>query len=174
MTGERRIRYFDRLGDFIAALDAPASCADHGARVAAKLELATISDRVMKQPGGGKALLFEHVLLDDGTRSPYPVAINLFGSMRRMAMALGAGDLDAIGRRITELLELKVPDGLLGQAGAPAAPPRSRQVPAANARPARRPPGRDRGGARTIDLGPLPILTCWPRRRRSLHHAARW
>ena len=40
-------------------------------------------------PGGGKALLFEHVLLHDGARSPYPVAINLFGSMRRMALALG-------------------------------------------------------------------------------------
>ena len=45
----------------------------------------------MKSPGGGPALLFEHVLLDDGTRSPHPVAINLFGSMRRMCMALGVG-----------------------------------------------------------------------------------
>ena len=39
----------------------------------------------MKQPGGGKALLFEHPMLMNGTRSAFPVAINLFGSMRRMA-----------------------------------------------------------------------------------------
>ncbi len=69
----------------------------------------------MKQPGGGQALLFEHVILDDGTRASYPVAINLFGSMRRMAMALGVDDLDDIARRITELLELKVPDGMLAK-----------------------------------------------------------
>jgi 4-hydroxy-3-polyprenylbenzoate decarboxylase len=43
------------------------------------------------------------------------VAINLFGSMRRMALALGVDDLDAHGRRIAELLDLKVPEGLLGK-----------------------------------------------------------
>ena len=88
---------FDRLGDFIDALDRAGELTRVTLPVSAKLELAAISDRVMKQPGGGRAVLFEHVLLDDGTRSRYPVAINLFGSMRRMAMALGAEDLDAIG-----------------------------------------------------------------------------
>ena len=43
------------------------------------------------------------------------MAINLFGSMKRMCLALGAGDLDSIGGRISEMLDLKVPDGLLGK-----------------------------------------------------------
>ena len=39
-------------------------------------------------------------MLRDGSRSAYPVAINLFGSMRRMALSLGVEDLDDIGARI--------------------------------------------------------------------------
>ncbi|HVZ47550.1 MAG TPA: menaquinone biosynthesis decarboxylase, partial [Gemmatimonadaceae bacterium] len=105
----------DSLGDFIAAIEAAGELARIREPVRAKLELTEIADRVMKQPGGGKALLFEHVIRDDGSRSPYPVAINLFGSMSRMAMALGVQDLDEHGARITQLLDLKVPEGLLGK-----------------------------------------------------------
>ena len=43
------------------------------------LQIAEITDRVSKQPGGGKALLFENV---EG--SEMPVLINAFGSTRRM------------------------------------------------------------------------------------------
>ena len=84
----------DNISQFIAAIDAPASWSRITQPVAAKLELCEIADRVMKQPDGGRALLFEHVMLDDGTRSAYPVAINLFGSMTRMSLALGVRDLD--------------------------------------------------------------------------------
>ena len=91
MTGEGAPGTADRLGDFIATLDTMRELTRVTQPVAAKLEeLSEISDRVMKQPGGGQALMFEHVVLDDGSRSPYPVAINLFGSMRRMAAALWA------------------------------------------------------------------------------------
>src|SRR5688572_33320556 len=69
----------------------------------------------MKTPGGGPALLFENVRLFDGSRSAYPVAINLFGSMRRMSMSLGVQRLDEIGERITQMMELKVPDGLVAK-----------------------------------------------------------
>src|SRR5690349_24446610 len=69
----------------------------------------------MNMPVGGPALLFENVVLDDGTRSAYPVAINLFGSMRRMALALGVDTLDEIGGRITQLMDLKVPDGIVAK-----------------------------------------------------------
>jgi len=41
--------------------------------------------------------------------------LNLFGSERRMAMALGVESLDDIGARIAELLNLKVPDSLMGK-----------------------------------------------------------
>jgi 4-hydroxy-3-polyprenylbenzoate decarboxylase len=152
---------FDSLQDFVAALDRAGELARVSAPVSARLELCEIADRVMKQPGGGRALLFEQVLRDDGSRSPYPVAINLFGSMRRMAMALGVDDLDEVGARITHLLDLKVPDGLLAKLGLL---PRLLEI-------ARFPP-RHRGGTppcqevvwrgAEIDLGQLPIITCWP------------
>ena len=35
--------------------------------------------------------------------------------MRRMAMALGVESLDEIGARITELMEMKVPEGLIAK-----------------------------------------------------------
>ena len=35
--------------------------------------------------------------------------------MRRMCLALGVDDLDRIGERISEMLNLKVPEGLFGK-----------------------------------------------------------
>src|SRR5207244_3515437 len=96
----------DNLSDFLSALDGAGELVRVKHPVAARLELCEIADRVMKSPGGGKALLFEQVTLDDGSGSDYPVAINLFGSMRRMAMALGVERLDDIGDRITQLMDL--------------------------------------------------------------------
>ncbi|MGQ0537692.1 MAG: UbiD family decarboxylase domain-containing protein, partial [Gemmatimonadaceae bacterium] len=151
----------DSLQDFLSALDAAGELHRVQQPVAAKLELCEIADRVMKLPGGGKALLFEHVLLDDGKRSPYPVAINLFGSMRRMAMALGVDRLDAIGDRISDLLQLQVPDGLLGKLQLL---PKLLEVAKFPPRHVRGAPACQqvvwRGG--DIDLARLPIITCWP------------
>ncbi len=151
----------DSLGEFLSALEAAGELVRVRAPVSVHLEICAIADRVMKSPGGGAALLFEQPILRDGSRSPYPVAINLFGSMRRMAMALGVDDLDAIGARITELLELKVPEGILGRL---ALLPRLLEV-------GKFPP-RVRGGSAPcqavvrrgdeIDLQRLPIITCWP------------
>lgn len=47
------------------------------------LEIAEITDRISKQPGGGKALLFEN------TGTSYPVLTNMLGSQRRILFALG-------------------------------------------------------------------------------------
>jgi 4-hydroxy-3-polyprenylbenzoate decarboxylase len=151
----------DTLGAFIDALDRAGELVRVRAPVSVALELCEIADRVMKQPDGGTALLFEHTLLHDGRRSDYPVAINLFGSKRRMAIALGVENLDAIGARITQLLDLKVPPGLLGKL---AMLPRLLEV--AKFPPRRgggTPPCQDvvwRDGE--IDLTKLPIITCWP------------
>src|SRR5687768_16868457 len=105
----------DNLRDFIRAIDEAGELVRVKEEVRARLEVAEIADRCMKTPGGGPALLFENVVLDNGERSAFPVAINLFGSMRRMEIALGAEDLDEPGRRIAEMLEVKVPDGLFGK-----------------------------------------------------------
>ena len=105
----------DTLEQFISALDRAGELVRVTRPVSVDRELCEISDRVMKMPGGGPALLFEHVVLQDGSRSQFPVGMNLFGSERRMSMALGVDDLDSIGDRITKLLDLKVPEGLLGK-----------------------------------------------------------
>src|ERR687895_702448 len=105
----------DNLRDFIKAVDEIGELARITHPVRARLEIAEIADRVMKSPGGGPALLFEHVLLENGQRSAQPVAINLFGSMRRICLALGTEKLDDIGGRISDMLNLKVPEGLFGK-----------------------------------------------------------
>ena len=151
----------DNISQFLSAIDRAGELARISEPVKAKLELAEIADRVMKQPGGGKALYFENVILDNGERSSYPVVINLFGSMRRISLALGVDDLDDIGERITEMLDLKVPEGLLGKL---AMLPRLLEL-------GKFPP-RVRGGkppcqeivlqGDDVDLSKLPIITCWP------------
>src|SRR5439155_1254784 len=71
-------------------------------------EITEIADRCMKSAGGGPALLFERPTLLQGGPSRYPVAVNLFGSEKRMALALGVSCLDEIGERIATLLNIKV------------------------------------------------------------------
>lgn len=70
------------------------------AEVDPRFEITEITDRVSKTQGGGKALLFEHV-----KGSEYPVLMNMMGSDRRMAMALGVDNLDDISQRIDNLLK---------------------------------------------------------------------
>ena len=79
---------FDTLRAFLDALDAAGELVRVSHPVSVDRELCEIADRVMKQPGGGRALLFDHPVLMNGSRSAFPVAINLFGSQRRMAMSL--------------------------------------------------------------------------------------
>jgi 4-hydroxy-3-polyprenylbenzoate decarboxylase len=152
----------DTLQEFIAAIEKAGELVRVREPVKARLEIAEIADRCMKCIGGGPALLFDRVVLDDGRESEFPVAINLFGSMRRICLALGVDQLDEIGARISELLNLKVPDGLLGKL---AMLPRLAEV-------AKFPP-RTRGGRPAcqeviwkgdeVDLDRVPFLTTWPK-----------
>ena len=75
----------DNISQFLSAIDRAGELARIAEPVKARLEICEIADRVMKQPGGGKALYFENVILDNGERSKYPVVINLFGSMLRVS-----------------------------------------------------------------------------------------
>ena len=151
----------DTLNDFIQSIDAAGELVRVRHPVKAHLELCEIADRVMKQPGGGPALLFEHVVLRDGTRSRFPVGINLFGSMSRMAMSLGVDRLDDHGDRITKLMDLKVPEGIMGKLSML---PRLMEV-------AKFPPRMQSGTPACqevvwrgdeVNLDQLPIITCWP------------
>jgi len=64
-----------------------------------KLEIAEITDRVSKMPGGGKALLFENTGYD------FPVLMNAYGSNRRMCLALGVQHLDDVAKEIETLFQ---------------------------------------------------------------------
>src|SRR6201984_288672 len=76
-----------------------------------ELLIAEWADREMKSPGGGKALLFEHPIVD-GKKSKFPVAINTMGSRRRMAMALQISDVEDVAREIQLILKAKPPTDL--------------------------------------------------------------
>ena len=88
-----------RLREYIAKLEAAGELQRITARVDTRFEMAEIADRISKSEGGGKALLFEN------TGTEYPVLMNMMGSDRRMAMALGVESLDDIARRIDTLLK---------------------------------------------------------------------
>ncbi len=151
----------DNISQFLSAIDRAGELTRIAEPVKARLELCEIADRAMKQTGGGKALYFENVVLDSGERSQFPVVINLFGSMRRISLALGVDDLDEIGQRITEMLDLKVPEGIIGKL---AMLPRLLEL-------GKFPPRIKSGKpacqeivlkGEEVDLSKLPIITCWP------------
>jgi len=126
------------------------------------LEMTEISDRVMKMPGGGKALLFEKPVLDDGSISAFPVAINTFGSWKRMSMALGVEDVEEHARRIAELMKPDVPKGFWAKV----------QMLPKFAELAKVPPRTHKGRAPCqevilegddVDLRKIPVMTSWPK-----------
>lgn len=121
------------------------------------LEITEISDRVMKMPDGGPALLFEHP-----KGSNIPLAINVFGSRKRMSLALGVPDLEDIACEIEGLLKPDIPSGLFNAA--------KELLPKLGIL-AKMPPKHDKGSGRCqevvmtggeVDLDRLPILHCWP------------
>ena len=93
---------YGSLRKYIEALDRAGELIRIGARVSTAYEIAEITDRMAKSPDGGKALLFEN------TGSEFPVATNLMGSERRMAMALGVERLDDLTERIDALVKQAV------------------------------------------------------------------
>jgi 4-hydroxy-3-polyprenylbenzoate decarboxylase len=123
--------------------------------------MAEIADRCMKSAGGGPALLFECPVLANHQVSDIPVAINMFGSMSRMSLAIGVENLDDVGARIEELIKLKVPEGWREKL---ALLPKLAEI-------AKYPPRKLSGRApchevvhqgTDVDLERLPIITCWP------------
>ena len=88
------------LHQFIAILEANHELRRITAEVNPLLEIAAITDRICKQPGGGAALLFEHP-----TGSDFAVATNLFGSRQRVCRALGVTDLGELTVRLSALLD---------------------------------------------------------------------
>ena len=151
----------DNLRALIEAIEARGDLVRVDHPVSINKEITEIADRCMKSPGGGPALLFTRPTLAGGAASRYPVAVNLFGSGPRMALALGVDCLDEIGERITALLNLKVPDTLLGKlAMLPQLAEMAKFPPKTGGG---RPPCQEVViRERDVDLAQLPVPVCWP------------
>lgn len=103
---------YDSLREFVSALEGAGELRRIKEPVSTHLELTEISDRVMKSPGGGPALLFENVSTPDprsgeARRHTIPVLVNSLGSRRRMQMVLGADKISDITDNFLALLEPK-------------------------------------------------------------------
>lgn len=144
------------LRDFIDALDRRGELRRVPDEVSPRLEMTAVADAVLR--AGGPALLFER---PRGHR--IPVLANLFGTPGRVALAMGAEDVAAL-RDIGRLLAaLKEPD-----------PPRSlkdagRLVGMVKALWDMKPVVRRDAPCQDVvvdgdelDLGTLPVQTCWP------------
>lgn len=141
---------------FIDALEKAGELVRIKTYVDPRLEIAEITDRISKEPGGGKALLFENTGYD------FPVLMNAYGSERRMCMALGVNHLDDIATEIEQLFKLlaapkeNILDKLkllpkLGQFAS--------WMPKVKS---------GRGECQEVvmkepDITKLPVITCWPR-----------
>ena len=102
------------LNEFIHRLDSAGEIIRVREPVRAELEITAISDRMMKQPDGGKAILFEKVIPSGGTEPcEIPVLVNAYGSKKRMSWALGVENVEEIANRIRELTKPEIPDGFV-------------------------------------------------------------
>ena len=144
------------LREFLSQLEARGDLKRIAASVSPRLEMTEICDRVLRS--GGPALLFEHPAGHD-----MPVLANLFGSVGRIALAMGVADAAAlrdVGKLLAYLKEPEPPKGLRDLWDKF---PLFKQV--LNMAP------KERSGApcqevvwegRDVDLSRLPVQTCWP------------
>jgi 4-hydroxy-3-polyprenylbenzoate decarboxylase len=141
------------LRKWIALLEREGELVRVGAEVDPHLEVTEIVDRTVR--AGGPALLFENP-----KGSEHPLLINQFGTERRMCLAFDEPSLDDVAAKLAAVLEMQPPDGLLDKVRG-----LKRLKSIADSRPK-----SVRSGAvhdvvledNDIDLGLLPIQTCWP------------
>jgi len=149
------MKYRD-LRDFIGQLEKLGELRTLAEPVSPKLELTAIGDKLLR--AGGPA-----VLCTQPVGYKIPCLINLFGTTRRVALGMGAeslADLRDVGRLLAALKEPDPPKGLkdagkllhMAKAVWDMKPAVQRRAPCQDV--ARE--GDD------IDLGELPVQTCWP------------
>ncbi len=147
---------FASLGEFLELLERRGDLVRVRAPVSRDLEITEVTQRVVR--ADGPALLFENV-----PGSSMPVATNVLGSPRRIALALGAERLEDVAERVEKLTRLRPPAGvgaaLKDLEGTLAALSAVRSLG----------PKRVRSGPcqeveeTEVDLDRLPILRCWPK-----------
>ncbi len=146
---------FRSLGEFLNELESRGDLLRVRSPVSRDLEITEVTQRAVRKDG--PALLFENV-----PGATMPIAMNVLGSPRRIALALGAESLDAPAERISRLVHLRPPSGVLGAirdlSGTIEALDTLRSLG----------PKRVRSGPcqevelDRVDLDRLPILRCWP------------
>ncbi len=97
---------YDSLQDYIRKLEDEGELVHISSQVSVELEMAEILRRLMYS--NGPAVIFDRV---EGFN--IPVAGNLFGSEKRLKIALGVDDFEQLGKRITDILSMQVPSGLI-------------------------------------------------------------
>ncbi len=154
------------LRDFIAKLEAAGELVRVREPVSCQLEMTEIQTRLIAQ--GGPAAIFERPIKADGTPSDIPVLVNLFGTVKRVAMGVTLGGVER-----TDAASLREVGELLATLRQPE-PPRSVReafdlLPLANTVMAMRPKTTSKPPCQEvvlkgddIDLSRLPVQTCWP------------
>jgi 4-hydroxy-3-polyprenylbenzoate decarboxylase len=149
------MKYKD-LRDFIVNLERVGELRRIQVPVSPKLEMTEICDRVLK--AGGPALLFEKPL-----GGSIPVLGNLFGTPERVAMGMGQDSVLALRDVGAMLATLKEPEPPRGLKDAGQLLNMARAVWDMGPKSVRSPPCQEIVlEAADVDLGQLPIQTCWP------------
>ena len=148
---------YNHLQEFIADLYKAGEMITITDPVSAEIEISRYTDKESKSPGGGKALYFTNV-----NDSYFPVVTNIFGSDRRICMALGVGHLDDLGHRMAQYMEIQPPRSLKEALGMiPMVVDATRFFP--RRFKGQTPPCQEvvhTGDG--VDLTQIPVLKCWP------------
>ena len=147
---------YNYIRDFIEQLEKKDLLKRVSVEVDPYLEITEICDRTLKRQG--PALLFENV-----KNSSVPILANLFGTPERVAMGMGEDSIEAL-REVGKLLAfLKEPDPPKGLKDAWEKMPVFKQVLNMAAREVKKAPCQkvivDK---EDVDLGAIPVQTCWP------------
>ena len=102
------------LRDFLARLESDGELVRVREPVSTVLEMTEIQTRLIAE--GGPAVIFEKPIKADGTPSDIPVLVNLFGTVKRVAMGVTMG-----GKERTDRADLREVGELLAQLRQPAA-----------------------------------------------------
>jgi 4-hydroxy-3-polyprenylbenzoate decarboxylase len=154
------------LRDFLARLESENELVRVREPVSTVLEMTEIQTRLLAERG--PAVIFEQPIKADGQRSRIPVLVNLFGTVKRVAMGVTLGGIER-----TDAKSLRDVGELLATLRQPE-PPRSVReafelLPLAKTFMAMKPKTVGRAPCQEIvlkgadiDLSQLPIQTCWP------------
>jgi len=147
---------YSDLREFLAQLESKGELKRVTASVSPRLEMTEVCDRVLR--AGGPALLFEKP-----TGHDIPVLGNLFGTVRRVALAMGVEDATAL-REVGKLLAyLKEPEPPKGLRDLWDKFPVFRQVLNMAPKEVSSAPCQEIVVEKDdVDLARLPVQTCWP------------